>query len=161
MHTPSATNTISSCEELMAAIATVDELAIRAIRLTRTAQVITRTAEDVARTVQDLQVCIPILLDRQNEREAADGIWVRATAKFPTQVAADHANASDGQRVWYVVYVGREPGLYDTVEAADAQIKGCPGQQYRRKTGKREAIDYYRAKWEANEVAKWVEMRDD
>jgi hypothetical protein len=46
-------------------------------------------------------------------------------------------------------------------EAADTQIKGCPGQQYRRKTGKREAIDYYRAKWEANEVAKWVEMRDD
>jgi hypothetical protein len=56
MHTPSlATNVISSREELMAAIATVDELVVRAVRLTRTAQVLTRTAEDVVRTAQDLQ----------------------------------------------------------------------------------------------------------
>ncbi|KAJ7818076.1 hypothetical protein B0H14DRAFT_3474135 [Mycena olivaceomarginata] len=160
MHTPSlATNVISSREELMAAITTVDELVVRAVRLTRTAQVLTRTAEDVVRTAQDLQVMrLPILLDRQNECEAEDHIWVRATAKSPHQVGLDHANASDGQRVWYIVYVGREPGLYDTVTP---RSKGCPGQQYRRKTSKREALDFYRAKFEANEVAKWVEMRDE
>ncbi|KAJ7355183.1 hypothetical protein DFH08DRAFT_954686 [Mycena albidolilacea] len=161
MHTPLATNTISSRAELMAAIATVDELVVRAVRLTRTAQILKNTAEDVARTAQDLQVRLPVLLDHQNEREAEDHIWVRATAKSPTQVAADHANASEGQRPWYVVYVGREPGLYDTVEQADTQIKGCPGQQYRRKASKREAIDFYRAKFEANEVEKWVEMQDE
>jgi hypothetical protein len=55
MHNLQATSTISSREELMGAIATVDELVVRAVRLTRTAQVLMRTAEDVARTVQDLQ----------------------------------------------------------------------------------------------------------
>ncbi|KAJ7841504.1 hypothetical protein B0H14DRAFT_2586895 [Mycena olivaceomarginata] len=119
MHDLLATSTISSREELMGAIATVDELVVRAVHLTRTAQVLTRTAEDVARTAQDLQ-----------------DIWVRATAKSPTEVAINHANATEGQRVY---------------EEADTQIKGCPGQQYRCKTSKREA----------NEVEKWVEMRDD
>ncbi|KAJ7771420.1 hypothetical protein B0H14DRAFT_2632383 [Mycena olivaceomarginata] len=79
MHTPSlATNVIGSREELMVAIATVDELVVRAVRLTHTAQALTRTAEDIARTAQDLQVRLPILLDRQNEREAEDHIWVHA-----------------------------------------------------------------------------------
>jgi hypothetical protein len=55
MHTPLATNTISSRVELMAAIATVDELVVRAVRLTRTAQILKNTAKDVARTAQDLQ----------------------------------------------------------------------------------------------------------
>jgi hypothetical protein len=55
MHDLLATSTISSREELMGAIATVDELVVRAVRLTRTAQVLMRTAEDVARTAQDLQ----------------------------------------------------------------------------------------------------------
>ncbi|KAJ7891619.1 hypothetical protein B0H14DRAFT_3428405 [Mycena olivaceomarginata] len=73
--------------------------------------------------------------------------------------AAEQANAADGTQQWWIVYVGCEPGLYTTLEAAVAQTNKCPNQQWRsRKADKREALDYYRARYEANEVVKWVEL---
>ncbi|KAJ7802011.1 hypothetical protein B0H14DRAFT_3488962 [Mycena olivaceomarginata] len=168
MHHPSAAHTAisssppasSASEELMAVFATLDELSLRALTLTRGARELMRGADAMTRVAQDLQLRLPKALDKQNEDAAADNVWVRAVAKTPPTVAAEHAHAPDGHRIWYVVFVGREPGLYTTVEEADAQIKGCPNQQYRRKMSKREALDAYSAKYEAGEVAKWVEFKD-
>lgn len=45
-------------------------------------------------------------------------------------------------------------------EAADAQIKGCPNQQYRRRASKVEALNLYRQMWDDGEVAKWAELKE-
>ncbi|KAJ7210211.1 hypothetical protein B0H12DRAFT_1237544 [Mycena haematopus] len=143
-----AANTAANIRnEAMAVLATVDELVIRANRLSTLAV--------------NIQQRIPALLQRLTEEEASDDTWVRATPRTPTQVAADLANLADGTRALWVVYVGREPGIYTTVESADFQIKGCPGQQYRRKTSKQEAVQFYSDKWRAGEVEKWVQMISD
>ncbi|KAJ7740986.1 hypothetical protein B0H14DRAFT_2637928 [Mycena olivaceomarginata] len=136
---------INPRRELMVVLANVDHLVVRARKLTRAAE--------------QIQKALPAILDRLNEEEAEDNIWVRAVAKTPAQVAADHANVPDGTQQWWIVYVGREPGIYSTLEEALAQTNKCPNQQWRsRKGGKREALDFYRARYEANEVVKWVEL---
>ncbi|KAJ7720153.1 hypothetical protein B0H14DRAFT_3521025 [Mycena olivaceomarginata] len=123
MPAPAAANTAAPTpRELMAVLATVDELVIR--------------AADFQRTAQELQKKLPPMVQSLTEQQAADNTWVCAVAKTPTAVATEHSSAPSGSRPWWVVFVGREPGLYSTIEAADAQIKGCPNQQYRRKADK-------------------------
>ncbi|KAJ7789962.1 hypothetical protein B0H14DRAFT_2626574 [Mycena olivaceomarginata] len=145
MQPPTATTTaLSAHAELMAVMATVDELVVRTMRIQRTAQ--------------DLQAQIPRIMNRLAEEEAADNTWVRAVAKSPAQVAALNAGTPDGSRHCWVVYVGREPGIYFTVEEANLQIKGCPGQEYRRKGSKSEALASYTQWFQQEKVEKWVEL---
>ncbi|KAJ7888671.1 hypothetical protein B0H14DRAFT_2562244 [Mycena olivaceomarginata] len=148
MPTLAAANTAApSPRELMAVLATVDELVLR--------------AADFQRTAQELQKKLPAMVQSLTEQQAADNTWVRAVAKTPNQVALEHISAPAGSRAWWVVYVGREPGLYSTIEAADAQIKGCPNQQYRRKADKTEALNFYIHKHNEGVVEKWVELTED
>ncbi|KAF8146578.1 hypothetical protein K438DRAFT_1780779 [Mycena galopus ATCC 62051] len=84
-------------------------------------------------------------------------VWVRVTnVKTPAQVEAQHASAPN-DCAWYVVWVGREPSIYITSEEADAQIKGCPGQQYHKPQSKPEALALYRDKFCDRQVSKWAE----
>ncbi|KAJ6484703.1 hypothetical protein C8R45DRAFT_1098858 [Mycena sanguinolenta] len=144
--------------EVVAVLATVDELVTRTARLPRTAV--------------DLQQRIPPLLQRltaepepaaEPEPEAAEenSLWIPDTPKTPAQVAAEHANLADGSRPIWVVYIGREPGIYTTVEGADMQVKGCPDQQYRHKASKQEALAFYEAQYKAGLVRKLVEVIRD
>ncbi|KAJ7880126.1 hypothetical protein B0H13DRAFT_2345745 [Mycena leptocephala] len=134
-------------QELVALLAAADKLAERASSLNRT-----------ARKIQDR---LPDILDKLDAEAAADRVFVRGVAKSPATVTAEHADALDGSRTWWVVYVGREPGLYTTVEQANAQTKGCPNQQCRKKTSKSEALLFYQQKWGENEVRKWNEVSED
>ncbi|KAJ6556335.1 hypothetical protein B0H19DRAFT_1071442 [Mycena capillaripes] len=143
---PSVPVSLSPREELAALVEIVDKLVLRANALTRMAR--------------EVQTKLPNILDRLNAEAAADHVWVRAVAKDPAVVEAEHASELNGSRGWWVVYVGREPGLYTTVEAANIQINGCPGQQCRRKGSKAEALLFYRQKWDDGEVRKWVEIVD-
>ncbi|KAF8143735.1 hypothetical protein K438DRAFT_1783436 [Mycena galopus ATCC 62051] len=128
--------------EMMAVLGAVDELVLRAARVTRVAQ--------------DLQATLPELFARVDAVDRGD--WVRDDdPKTPAQVEAQYANLPDGRRDMWVVYVGREPGVYDTNEAADFHVKGCPGQQYRKRTSKREALNFYAEKYALREVQKWVQ----
>ncbi|KAJ7866316.1 hypothetical protein B0H13DRAFT_2352604 [Mycena leptocephala] len=134
-------------QELVALLAAADKLAECASSLNRT-----------ARKIQDR---LPDILDKLDAEAAADRVFVRGIAKSPAVVAAKHTDAADGSRTWWVVYVGREPGLYTTFEQADVQTKGCPNQQCRRKTSKAEALAFYQQKWGENEVRKWNEVAED
>ncbi|KAF8169709.1 hypothetical protein K438DRAFT_1983095 [Mycena galopus ATCC 62051] len=163
---------VSPLGELAAVIATVSELTLQARHLSRTAQALQASlpdllarfeAEAAARAPPDepptsllasYQVFWPML----NVYALLLDVWVVATAKTHTQVAANHANAADGQRNWWVVFVGREPGIYATVDEANAQVLGVPSQQYRRHKSKREALDFYSAKHEAGDVNKLVKL---
>ncbi|KAJ7303437.1 hypothetical protein DFH08DRAFT_825894 [Mycena albidolilacea] len=148
MQPPTAPATaLSARAELMVVLATVDELVVRTLRIQCTAL--------------DLQTRLPRILGRLAEEEAADNCWVRAVAKSPVQVAALNAGVPDGSRHCWVVFVGREPGIYYTIEEADHQIKGCPGQEYRSKKSKSEALASYTHWFQEGKVEKWVELTDD
>ncbi|KAJ6617322.1 hypothetical protein B0H10DRAFT_2218661 [Mycena sp. CBHHK59/15] len=114
---------------LRAVVTTVRKLLNKATALTRIAE--------------ELNDKLPEILDQLNEEATEDNIFVREVPKTPAQVAALHTSASEGTRPWWVVFIGREPGIYDTVEAANDQIKGCPNQEYRRKGSKPEVLAFY------------------
>ncbi|KAJ7795155.1 hypothetical protein B0H14DRAFT_3496338 [Mycena olivaceomarginata] len=162
MQTFTAANTAPSAhDELAAVLATVNELVVRSAGLTS--------------SVQALQIQLPALVDCLNMEATArrldrlnihhddpaaptEVVWVEAIAKTPAQVEAEHTAASDGSRPWWVVYVGREPGIYTSVEEADLQIKGVPNQQYRRRASKPEALALYKQRHQDGLVAKMVEV---
>ncbi|KAJ6479432.1 hypothetical protein C8R47DRAFT_1218990 [Mycena vitilis] len=131
-----------SREALHAALARVDNLLQKA-------QAVTALAEELRDILENV---VP----------ESDSIFFRDPhPKTPAQVAAEYADEADGTRPWWVVYVGREPGVYTTSEAADAQTKGCPGQQQRRRESKSEALALYARHYDEDQVRKWVEVEDE
>ncbi len=63
---------------------------------------------------------------------------------------------------YYVVWVGFAPGVYDSWEEAEAQIKGFPEASYRAFTSQTEAVEAFRKGYDEkrllNEVARQVEQ---
>ncbi|KAJ6576205.1 hypothetical protein B0H10DRAFT_1960681 [Mycena sp. CBHHK59/15] len=110
---------------------------LRAV-ITTTKKLLT-LAHSLTRTAEELHDKLPAILARLNEEAAED----------------------NGSRAWWVVFVGRDPGIYDTLEAANVQIKGCPNQEYRRKGSKQEALAFYQLMYDNKQVEKWVEVLAD
>ncbi|KAJ7453518.1 hypothetical protein FB451DRAFT_1373822 [Mycena latifolia] len=136
-----ATTTPSPHLELEALLATIAKLTQRSL--------------NVSRALKEAHEKIPGLIDQVlHYREANDNVWVRAVAMTPEQ-------ATDGARPWWVVYIGREPGLYTTVDEATVQVKGCPNQEFRKKTSKGEALHFYESLYLGGKVEKWVEFDED
>ncbi|KAJ7772797.1 hypothetical protein B0H14DRAFT_3164768 [Mycena olivaceomarginata] len=139
----------SDHEELTAVLATVNDLVFCSVQLTRLAQQLQSTPPKLV-----AHQSVPELIARIHEHEVADHTWVRVVAKTSAQVEAEHAAAPQGSRTWWVVFIGREPGLYTTIEEVDRQIKGYPNQQYRRKHDKKEALMAYAQRWQDGGVEK-------
>ncbi|KAJ6494090.1 hypothetical protein C8R47DRAFT_1070024 [Mycena vitilis] len=137
-----------SHEQLGALIAIVQKLVTRADSLSRTANAVQDQLND--------------LLDTLDQDEPApDNVWVRRDAKTPEEVTAAHLNSPNGSCACWTVFVGREPGIYFTREDADAQVKGVPNQQYRRRTSKTDALFFYSQMFKENLVQKWEEVFED
>ncbi|KAJ7021986.1 hypothetical protein C8F04DRAFT_1194943 [Mycena alexandri] len=83
--------------------------------------------------------------------------WVPMVPRTPDELEAAHPCPPEGsiERAYHVVTTGREPGLYDNVEQSDYQVLGVPNGKRRKVTGLAAALAYYRAKYAAQEVAKW------
>ncbi|KAF8135908.1 hypothetical protein K438DRAFT_1997112 [Mycena galopus ATCC 62051] len=122
--------------EMMAVLGAVDELVLRAARPPSPS-----SSPIHAQVSNGSLATLPKLFARVDVADRGD--W--------------YANLPDGRRDMWVVYVGREPGVYDTNEAADFQVKGCPGQQYWKRTSKRNALNFYAEKYALREVQKWVQ----
>ncbi|KAJ6614214.1 hypothetical protein B0H10DRAFT_2221524 [Mycena sp. CBHHK59/15] len=139
MTTPhTATHAPTIRQDLGALVATVAKFTVR--------------ADSLSGMGRDLQDKLSDILDQLKKEDADDHLFIREPAKDPATVKAEHASEPDGSRPWWVVYIGREPGLYNTIDAANAQIKGCPNQQYRRKGSKGEALLFYKLMYEDNAV---------
>ncbi|KAJ6492413.1 hypothetical protein C8R47DRAFT_1070461 [Mycena vitilis] len=83
----------------------------------------------------------------ENVVPESDNIFFRDPyPKTPAQVAAEYADEADGTR---------------PCEAADAQTKGCPGQEQRRRESKSEALALYAHHYDGDRVRKWVEVEDE
>ncbi|KAJ7095999.1 hypothetical protein C8R43DRAFT_964418 [Mycena crocata] len=88
--------------------------------------------------------------------------FVRRTPKTPAELTAAFPEGSG--EVWYVVLIGREPGLYRTSTEADKLCNGVPGQEKAKKKSLREALAWYRDAYNApggDGVQKWVEASAD
>ncbi|KAJ6603521.1 hypothetical protein DFH09DRAFT_1270320 [Mycena vulgaris] len=141
-HTSASSTAPTAHQELEAILATIGRLI--------------KVSSSVARTLKEVNERLPVLIDRLAPLASDDNVWVRAVAKTPVQVESEHHNQPTGSRPWWVVYIGREPGLYLTSEEADVQVKGCPNQQYRKKTSKEEALLFYSSLYTAGKVEKNV-----
>ncbi|KAJ7079809.1 hypothetical protein B0H15DRAFT_953896 [Mycena belliarum] len=80
--------------------------------------------------------------------------FVAGIPATPDALAAAFPAAQAVQNYW-VVLRGREPGLYLTVTAANAQTSGVPNQYMAKKNGRDEALAFYLANYPAH-VKKWV-----
>ncbi|KAJ6470680.1 hypothetical protein C8R47DRAFT_1077694 [Mycena vitilis] len=138
-----------SHQQLGALIAIVQKLVTRADALSRTANAVQDQLNDLLDTLD------------QDEPAPPDNVWVRQEAKTPAEVVAEHLNSPNGSCACWTVFVGREPGIYFTREQADAQVKGVPNQQYRRRAGKTDALMFYEQMFKENLVQKWEEIFDE
>ncbi|KAJ6566708.1 hypothetical protein B0H19DRAFT_1257900 [Mycena capillaripes] len=83
------------------------------------------------------------------------------TAPTPDEMETAFPSGPNESGVWYVVCVGRQPGLYFNSLEADEQVKGVPNQFCQKKTSRREALDFYHYKFDRNEVKKLTEVPID
>ncbi|KAJ7463429.1 hypothetical protein B0H11DRAFT_2240898 [Mycena galericulata] len=90
---------------------------------------------------------------------AASPLLVRQAARTLTALEAAFPEGSG--EVWYVVIIGRKPGMYRTAAEADSLCNGIPNQLKAKKTSRREALAWYRERYnqqDGNGVQKWVEV---
>ncbi|KAJ6493967.1 hypothetical protein C8R47DRAFT_1213653 [Mycena vitilis] len=101
-------------------------------------------ANEATRMAQEVQAKLPLALERH---AASSTTWIRGVPKTPADL--DRAFPDGSGETWYVVIRGREPGLCRTSEEANALTDGVPHQFRRKKTSRREALDFYREHYAA------------
>ncbi|KAJ7780832.1 hypothetical protein DFH07DRAFT_765317 [Mycena maculata] len=164
--------------------AELDELLKRLSELTRMSLDMTRLCLDVQETVpgialarqasemmrgcMDLRVAIPELFARLTgagpeyaDPELAAVDWVEAVARTPDEMDAYYPPGIGDDISWHVVCIGREPGLYASVNEADRQIRGVPNQFRQKKTSRVEALTFYRLRHSKQQVRKMVPIPVD
>ncbi|CAK5279859.1 unnamed protein product [Mycena citricolor] len=82
--------------------------------------------------------------------------WIKLPARSPAEVA--NLLSADAGDLFYVVVVGREPGVYLSHTKADELCDHVPGQKKMRFRDRAVALDYYRQQFQADKVEKWVEV---
>ncbi|KAJ6610571.1 hypothetical protein B0H10DRAFT_2224845 [Mycena sp. CBHHK59/15] len=83
--------------------------------------------------------------------------FIQGVARSPTQLDGLFPPGVGDFQAWYVVCVGREPGLYASFAEANAQVLGVPNQFRQKKSSRAEALTFYRLKYGRGEVEKWTE----
>ncbi|KAJ7818922.1 hypothetical protein B0H13DRAFT_2454194 [Mycena leptocephala] len=146
--TPNATTAPTPEEELAALLARVADLSRLSVSITqhcfqlqeRIPAVVAAHLAALSPRGPDFEVGVAITPDALERR-------------FPPGVA-DLAT-------WYVVAVGREPGIFISHDEAEDQVKGVPNFCREKKKSRREALDFYRHKYEHHEVMKLTEVVED
>ncbi|KAK6981629.1 hypothetical protein R3P38DRAFT_3460250 [Favolaschia claudopus] len=91
--------------------------------------------------------------------DPAGPLFVRGIPQTPAEVERNHPPGSG--ETWYVVILGREPGLYATALDADHQCNGVPHQYKVKKTSRVDALSLYRSLYNGPDgegVEKWNEV---
>ncbi|KAJ7480530.1 hypothetical protein B0H11DRAFT_2233306 [Mycena galericulata] len=140
---PDATNTPTPEEELAALVAQVGALS--------------KLALDMTRSCIDISDSIPRIVRAQVDAAIAKilppgPLFFRSVAPTPAQIEARFPPGTGDNQPWYVVCIGRSPGLYATSQEADDQVNGVPNQSRKKKDSRQEALLYYRSQYEIGEV---------
>ncbi|KAJ7112731.1 hypothetical protein C8R44DRAFT_882481 [Mycena epipterygia] len=143
-----ATTAPTPQQELAALVAKVAALSNLALDLTR-------QCIDIN---QDLPRVVPLQVTAAVGKLTADVEFVEGVAITPDALDALFPPGVGDYQPWYVVCVGRKPGLYPSSHEANDQVLGVPHQFRRKKSGRAEALAFYRAKHVAGQVAKMTEV---
>ncbi|KAJ7459013.1 hypothetical protein FB451DRAFT_1182599 [Mycena latifolia] len=84
--------------------------------------------------------------------------FISGTALTPDELEALFPPGVGDHQTWHVVCIGREPGLYPSAEDAEEQVKGVPNQFRQKKSGRLEALSFYRYKYLRGEVIKYCDL---
>ncbi|KAJ7138170.1 hypothetical protein C8R44DRAFT_868495 [Mycena epipterygia] len=136
MSTPPSTPTIAPnpAEELAALVAKVDALSKLALDMTKLAININQAIPAVVTA----QVATAVAL-----LAPSPPAFTHSQGRTPGQMEMAFPLGFGDQQSWYVVIVGREPGLYGSSAEADAQVNGIPGQFRQKKSNRLEALAFY------------------
>ncbi|KAJ7607987.1 hypothetical protein B0H17DRAFT_1199197 [Mycena rosella] len=124
---------------------------------------LSKLALNMTRLTMDISNAIPDVVAAEVARAIDDAtppgpMFLHGIARTPNQIDALFPLGTGDHQAWYVVVVGREPGLYGSSVETDAQVNGIPNQFRRRKTSRREALDFYRQEYNAGRVDKITEV---
>ncbi|KAJ6491533.1 hypothetical protein DFH09DRAFT_1104979 [Mycena vulgaris] len=140
-----STTTPTPVQELAALVAKVAALSKLALEMTK--------------LTMDIDDAIPHVIASQ-VAEAVKAVqspppkFVKGVAYTPAQMDTMFPPGFGDHQAWYVVIVGREPGLYGSSVAADAEVNGVPGQFRQKKASRIEALAFYRNRYNDNAVVK-------
>ncbi|KAJ6532227.1 hypothetical protein DFH09DRAFT_1408551 [Mycena vulgaris] len=144
-----STTTPTPAQELAALVAKVAALSKLALEMTK--------------LTMDIDDAIPHVIASQ-VAEAVEALqppppqFVEGVAYTPAQMDTMFPPGFGDHQAWYVVIVGREPGLYCSSVAADAEVNGVPGQFRQKKASRIEALAFYRNRYNDNAVVKLNEV---
>ncbi|KAJ7707187.1 hypothetical protein B0H16DRAFT_1746581 [Mycena metata] len=85
----------------------------------------------------------------------------QGTTVTPDELESRFPPGVGDNATWYVVIVGREPGMYLSSTEADDQVKGVPNMSRLKKSSRREALDFYRHQYNHHEVMKLTEVYEE
>ncbi|KAJ7116914.1 hypothetical protein C8R44DRAFT_738784 [Mycena epipterygia] len=143
MSTPltATTATTPVSTELAALVAKVDALS--------------KLALDMTKLTIDINTAIPVAVTAQVALVTPPApAFVHGHPRTPGQMEIAFPAGTGDQQSWYVVTVGREPGLYGSSAEADAQVTGIPGQFRQKKSNRLEALAFYRHRYLDGAVSK-------
>ncbi|KAJ7114638.1 hypothetical protein C8R43DRAFT_1138297 [Mycena crocata] len=124
--------------------------------------VVTKLSVDMTKLCIDLHQKIPVLVARSAAAAAAPPVapavaaplFIEGVARTPAQLEAAFPPGHGDKLQWYVVCIGREPGLYATSDESERQVNGIPRQFRIRKGSRVEALNFYRERYEEQAVSK-------
>ncbi|KAK7028435.1 hypothetical protein R3P38DRAFT_3519159 [Favolaschia claudopus] len=141
-------------QEMASLISQVAALSMAALDLTSHTidgdnKVLSKLALRVARTCVEINEKFPRIIHDIVDSAVAgalrdsDPLFVITEAPSPADVEGKLADGNENAP-YYVVCVGREPGLYLDSAIADDQVRGVPDQARRKITGRTAALNHYR-----------------
>ncbi|KAJ7099161.1 hypothetical protein C8R44DRAFT_747849 [Mycena epipterygia] len=158
-----ATAAPTPAQELEALVALVAQLPAASLEATRLSVEVQAKLPTIAAKLaaSDAQLAAAQLAATSDASAAADTtpLFVRHTPKTPSELQAEFPPGSS--EVWYVVIIGREPGLYRTATEANDQCNGVPNQFKEKRKSRCEALAWYAEcyfKPSGDGVQKWVEV---
>ncbi|KAJ7655507.1 hypothetical protein B0H17DRAFT_1213975 [Mycena rosella] len=83
-----------------------------------------------------------------------DPLWVQGILLTPDQLGVQFPPGLGEDLLWQVVCIGREPGLY-------ASVNGVPNQSHKKKKSRAEALTFYHICYGKGKVEKWNEVPED
>ncbi|KAJ7649205.1 hypothetical protein B0H17DRAFT_1215419 [Mycena rosella] len=90
-----------------------------------------------------------------------DLLWVQGVPLTPDQLEAQFPPGLGDDLSWQVVCMGREPGLYASVDDANDQVNRVPNQSREKKKSRAEALTFYCIRYGKGKVEKWNEVPED
>ncbi|KAJ7870319.1 hypothetical protein B0H14DRAFT_3440151 [Mycena olivaceomarginata] len=154
-------------QELAALVSQVAAMSVLAVNITQHCvdtddKAVSKLALDMTRHCIDLTDKIPRVVRAQVEAAVAEvrppTTFSQGIAPTPAQLEAQFPSGRGDNQAWYVVCIGRQPGLYATADEADAQVLGVPDQYRRKVVGRIPALVYYRQMYDLQRVMRLTEI---